>query len=235
MQGEEHYQAWGKLIHSIRTGESSFESLYRMPMFEYYAQNPEPAQVFHQSMTNFSQAENEAIVNSYDFSKMQTVIDVAGGEGGLLMRILKANSHLDGVLFELAGVIEAMQSNLEITERCRLIAGNFLAQIPTGGDVYLLKRVIHNWEDDKAIAILRNCRQAMRAKSKVLVIEQVIPPGNDPFFGKLLDLKMLVLCSGGQERTQSQYQQLFEQAGLKLTQVISTSTTLSLIEGVAAS
>jgi hypothetical protein len=237
MLGEEHYQAWGHILHSIRTGNSAFEQVYRMPIFDYYAQNPESAKIFDQAMTSFSSVEIDAVVQSYDFSAIQTLVDVAGGHGSLIAAVLKANLHLQGILLDVAPVIEGAQPLIEaegLASRCQLTAGDFFQQVPVGGDAYMLKHIIHDWDNERSIAILQNCRQAMHPNGRVLVIEQVIPPGNEPFMGKLLDINMLVMAPGGQERTAAEYQWLFEQAGLKLTCVIPTQADVSIVEGILA-
>jgi len=235
MQNEEHYQAWGELMHSVQTGGSSFEHIYGMNFFEYYAQNPESAKIFDESMTNLSVIHSAAIAPSYDFSSIQTLVDVGGGEGLLIASILKSNPTLKGVLFDRPHVIERAKRFLEaegVLERCQLAAGNFFESVPEGGDAYILKYIIHDWDDERAIAILKQCHKVMPANGKILVAEQVIPPGNEPFMGKLLDLQMLVMTDGGRERTEAEYIALFEKAGFKLTRIVPTQDDVSLIEGI---
>jgi hypothetical protein len=235
MLGEEHYRAWGEFMHSVQTGGSSFEHVYGMNVFEYYAQNPEPAKIFDESMTNFSVIESAAIASSYDFSSIQTLVDVAGGEGLLIASILKSNPTLKGILFDQPYVIERGKPFLAaegVSERCQLIAGNFFESVPEGGDAYILKHIIHDWDDERAIAILKQCHKVMPENGKVLLAEQVIPPGNEPFMGKLLDLNMLVMAPGGCERTEAEYRALFEKAGFKLTRIVPTQEEVSIIEGI---
>jgi ubiquinone/menaquinone biosynthesis C-methylase UbiE len=235
MQGEEHYQAWGDLLHGVQTGGSPFEHIYGMNLFDYLAQNPESAKIFDESMTNLSVIESAAIAASYDFSSIQTLVDVAGGEGLLIASILKSNPTLKGVLFDRPYVIERAKRFLEaegVLERCQLAAGNFFESVPEGGDAYILKHIIHDWDDERAIAILKQCHKVMPDNGKVLVAEQVIPPGNEPFMGKLLDLHMLVMTPGGRERTEAEYRALFEKAGFKLTRIVPTQDEVSIIEGI---
>ena len=235
MLGEEQYRAWGEFMHSVQTGGSSFEHIYGMNLYEYLAQNPESAKIFDESMTNFSAIESGAIAASYDFSSIQTLVDIAGGQGLLIASILKSNPTLKGVLFDLPHVIERAKRFLEaegVLERCQLAAGNFFESVPEGGDAYILKYIIHDWDDEKAIAILKQCHKVMPANGKILVAEQVIPPGNKPFMGKLLDLQMLVMTSGGCERTEAEYRALFEKAGFKLTRIVPTQDEISIIEGI---
>jgi hypothetical protein len=235
MQGEENYQAWGEFMHSVQTGGSSFEHIYGMNLFEYLAQNPESAKIFDEAMTNLSVIESAAIAASYDFSSIQTLVDVAGGEGLLIASILKSNPTLKGVLFDQPHVIERAKRFLEaegVLERCQLAAGNFFESVPEGGDAYILKYIIHDWDDERAIAILKQCHKVMPANGKILVAEQVIPPGNQPFKGKFVDLHMLTVTSGGRERTEAEYRALFEKAGFKLTRIVPTQDEVSIIEGI---
>jgi ubiquinone/menaquinone biosynthesis C-methylase UbiE len=199
------------------------------------AQNPESAKIFDESMTNASVIESATIAASYDFSSIQTLVDVAGGEGLLIASILKSNPTLKGVLFDQPYVIERAKRFLEaegLLERCQLAAGNFFESVPEGGDAYILKHIIHDWDDERAIAILKQCHKVMPDNGKVLVAEQVIPPGNQPFMGKFLDLHMLVMTPGGRERTEAEYRALFEKAGFKLTRIVPTQDEVSIIEGI---
>lgn len=235
MLGEEHYQAWGNLLDSIRTGECAFEQKYGMNIFEYYLQNPTSGKIFEDAMTNFSTIENVAVIEAYDFSKINTLVDVGGGYGSLLVSILHQYPTLQGILFDETFVIEQAEAffqQQEIRDRTSRIGGNFFETIPSGGDAYLLKHIIHDWDDSRAIAILQNCHKAINPGGKILVIEQVIPPGNEPFGGKFLDINMLVMSPGGRERTQAEYQELFKQSGFQLTQIIPTSQDISIVEGI---
>ena len=235
MLGEEQYQAWGELKHSVQTGGSSFERIYGMNLFEYLAQNPESAKIFDESMTNLSVIQSAAIAASYDFSSIQTLVDVAGGQGLLIASILKSNPTLKGILFDQPHVIERAKPFLEaegVLERCQLAAGNFFESVPEGGDAYILKYIIHDWDDERAIAILKQCHKVMPDNGKLLVAEKVIPPGNQPFMGKLFDLHMLAVNSGGRERTEAEYRALFEKAGFKLTRIVPTQDEMSIIEGI---
>jgi ubiquinone/menaquinone biosynthesis C-methylase UbiE len=235
MGDPEHYSSWGNILHSVKTGESAFENLFGMNVFQYYGQNPEPAAVFDRAMTSFSSTESAAVVAAYDFSPIRKLVDVAGGHGGLLFSILKANPHLEGVLFDQADVIERAKSLIgsdPSTNRCQLASGNFFESVPAGADAYILKHIIHDWDDERSIAILKQCHRAMSPDGRVLVVEQVIPPGNEPFMGKLLDVNMLVMCPGGKERTAAEYEQIFAAAGFKLTRIVPTPTFVSVVEGV---
>ncbi len=232
---EVHYGAWGNLLHSVQTGESSFEYLHGMSFFEYVRENPATGETFDRAMTEDSSKQAKAIVANYSFAEVKTVVDVGGGAGILIAAILRNNPHLKGILLELPHVIKKalpVLKNVGASDRCQLVEGDFFTTIPTTGDVYLLKNVLHNWDDEKAIAILRNCRRAMGQKGKLLVIERVIHPGNEPAFSKLLDLEMLVMTSGGRERTEVEFCELFKTAGFELTKITPTSQDVSLLEGV---
>ncbi|MBW4574138.1 MAG: methyltransferase [Aphanothece sp. CMT-3BRIN-NPC111] len=237
MFGEEHYRAWGDILHSIQTGGCAFEHVYGMNVFDYYAQNPEPARIFDEAMTSFSAIEKTAVAADYDFSRIHKLVDVAGGHGSLIASILKSNPNMKGILFDQASVIAGAKPLLEaegVSERCELVSGDFFESVPAGGDAYILKHIVHDWDDERAIAILKNCHQAMVENGKLLVVEQVIPPGNEPFVGKFLDLNMLMVAPGGCERTEAEYQTLFERAGFKLTKIVPTHSDVSVIEAIRA-
>jgi hypothetical protein len=232
---EVHYDTWGSLLHSVQTGESSFEHLHGMSFFEYIQENPATGEVFDRAMTENSRKNAKAITGSYSFAEVKTVVDIGGDAGILISDILRSNPHLKGVLLELPQIIKKappVLKNAGANDRCQLIEGDFFTTIPTGGDLYLLKHVLHNWDDEKAIAILRNCRRAMEQKGKLLVIERIILPGNEPAFDKLLDLEMLVMTSGGRERTEVEFRELFKTAGFQLTKITPTPEDISILEGV---
>jgi 2-polyprenyl-3-methyl-5-hydroxy-6-metoxy-1,4-benzoquinol methylase len=234
MGDREHYNSWGNVLHAVQTGESGFEHLFGTNIFEYYTQNPEPAVIFDRAMTSFSSIENAAVSTEYDFSSIGSVVDVAGGQGSLLLSILQAHSDMKGILFDMPDVIERAKSHMidnGVSNRCQLIAGNFFESVPAGADAYILKHIIHDWDDERAIAILKQCHQAMADNGRVLVVELVIPTGNDPFVGKMLDVNMLVMCPGGKERTAEEYRTLFAAAGFNLTRIVPTHGMVSVVEG----
>ena len=165
------------------------------------------------------------------------MVDIGGGHGSFLATVLSSNRALQGVLFDRPHVIEearkGFSQNPELTARCEFVGGDFFESVPEGGHAYVLKRVIHDWEDGSAIAILRNCCEGMTPNGRVLVVEILIPPGNTRSFGKLLDLHMMAI-TGGLERTEEEYRELFDRAGLSLTRVTHTECALSIIEGRAS-
>jgi hypothetical protein len=232
--GEEHYQAWGKLIDSIKCDKPAFDEVYQRPLFEHLAQNAAAAQAFNDGMTDLTSQVALATLIAYDFSGSRVVADIGGGHGVLLDSILKSNPSATGILFDSEQVISGATPQIAtkgISERRRSIGGDFFESVPEGADVYILKNVLHDWNDDRALQILKNCRRAMRAQAKLLVIEVVLPLVDDPAFGSLLDLNMLVM-SGGQERTKDEYCRLLESSGFRLTQVIPTLAPVSILEAI---
>jgi SAM-dependent methyltransferase len=231
------WRPWGELGHSVRTGEPAFDHVFAMPIFEYYAKMPEAAAVFDAAMTSISTLESKAVAAAYDFSGIKTLVDVAGGHGLLIATILKANRKMRGILFDLphvtAGATALLQS-AGVAGRCRIVSGDFFASVPEGADAYMMKHIIHDWDDERATQILRNCHRALRPGGKVLIADAVIPAGNRAHFGKLLDLEMLVLTPRGRERTQAEFRELLKRSGFRLRRVVPTETHLSVVEGVRA-
>ena len=233
--GEEQYKAWGDILYSVQTGESSFEHLFGMPVFDYYAQNPESGKTFNQAMTSGSDAEKAAVVETYDFSNIHKLVDIGGGQGSFISAILKANPDLQGVLFDLESVVKAAPDVISaegVSDRCEIAGGSFYDSVPSGADAYILKHVLHDWDDETSLTILKNCHQAMAENGKLLVVEQVVPPGNEPALAKFMDVNMMMLHPGGCERTEAEYQALFEAAGFKLTKTTPTKAMVSVIEAV---
>ena len=219
-----HTLAWSNLIPSLETGEVGFDRAAGMSCWDYYAQHPEDGETFNRYMTNLTAMVQTAVLASYDFSGFDTIVELGGGQGSLLASILSKNPHLNGILYELPFVIAEAQQNLQATglsDRIQTISGDFFESAPSGGDAYLMKSVIHDWNEEKCVTILRNCHRAMPDRGKLLLIESVVEEGNNPSFTKLVDLVMLV-GTGGQERTAVEYQTLLELSGFKLTRVIPT-------------
>lgn len=235
LRGEEHYyKAWGNLMYSLQTGENAFEHLYGMDLFEYNERNSVGGEIFHQALASSKEA-YASFLEAYDFASISKLVDIGGGTGSFLTAILQANPTMTGVLFELPEVIDQGKNLAEtasVNERCQLIGGSFFEPIPEGGDAYLLKHVLHNWDDERAIAILKRCYQAMGEHGRVLVIDFVLPPKNEFSGTKFMDVNMLVMCPGGRERTEAEFRALFESAGFKLTNIIPTNSEVSIIEGV---
>jgi O-methyltransferase domain/Dimerisation domain len=220
MLGEpECWRSWGELSHSLTTGKPAFDHVFGMPIFQYWSANPDRARIFDDAMASRSAAEIAALLSAYDFSEANHITDIGGGSGALLTAILDTSPHVEGKLFDLASVIErarAKSRSEHVRDRLKFESGDFFQAIPGGADIYLLKHIIHDWEDDQAREIFRRCRQGMARDSRLLLIETIITEGNSPSFAKLLDLHMLV-WPGGLERTEEQYRALLESAGLSLS------------------
>jgi hypothetical protein len=226
--GETHYPAFGKLLHSVQTGQAGFDKVFGVPLFDYFAVNPESARTFDAALEGLRSQASAAMLDAVDFSDVTTLVDVGGGSGGLLSAVLASYPSVNGVLFDLPHVIERASA---VGDRCALVGGDFFESVPAGGDVYLLRHIIHDWDDEKAIRILRNCRQAMDVSARLLLVESVIRPGNEPSLGKFLDLVMLAL-TGGRERTEPEYRQLLQTVGFRLARVIPTSAGFDVIEAL---
>ncbi len=227
-------QVWGELLHSVTTGEDGFNYRYGMDAWAFREQNPELNASFNEFMTAFTRLDTDAIVADYDFSGMDTLVDVGGGQGALMAAIVKATPGLHGIVFDQAHVVSGAATVLAaagVADRCEIVGGDFFSEVPQGKDGYILKNIIHDWDDSRSIMILKTCRQAIQATGKLLLFEFVIPPGNSPHPGKQLDISMLV-GPGGQERTEQGYQALLMQAGFKLTRVVATKSRKSVIEAV---
>jgi ubiquinone/menaquinone biosynthesis C-methylase UbiE len=235
MGHESAWRPWEAIAYSVRTGEPAFDHVFAMPIFDYFAKMPEAAAVFDAAMTSISRWESRAVVAAYDFPGIRTLVDVAGGHGLMIMTILKANKKMRGILFDLPHVTVGAASVLRkggVADRCQIVSGDFFTSAPEGGDAYIMKHILHDWDDQRAIQILRNCHSALRRGGKVLIVDSVIPSGNAAHFGKLLDLAMLVLTPRGRERTQAELRDLLQRSGFELRRVVATETHLSVVEGV---
>jgi SAM-dependent methyltransferase len=232
MLTEVFYPSWGEILHSVQTGEAAFNKVHNTPLFDYLAENPQQATVFDAAMVSYMNEEAAAIAGAYQWPDQGGVVDIGGGSGGLIRAILKHEPQLTGTIFDLPEVAErnrAIYNSDEILNSCTIETGNFFSSVPDGADIYLMRNIIHDWDDEDSLKILQNCRKACGAGGKILLLEYVIPQGNGPFSGKWLDLMMLV-GTGGRERTETEYRQLLDAAGLQLTQLIPTVTDMSIIE-----
>src|SRR5882724_1468098 len=232
--GEEHYPAWGELLHSVRTGEIAFDHAFGMPVWEFFAKHPENAKIFNDAMSGMTAQANEAILSQYDFAGIKTLVDVGGGYGGLITVILQRHPGMKGVLFDSAQVIEGAQAKVDaagVGDRCQLAAGDFFESVPEGGNAHILKWIIHDWNDEQCVTILRNCHRALPENGKLILVEAVVPASNEPHFSKFIDLNMLVM-TGGRERTEEEFRTLYDAAGFRLTRVVATESPFSVIEGV---
>jgi O-methyltransferase domain/Dimerisation domain len=230
-----HWQAWGQLHEGVRTGKTVVPQLFGMHIYEYYAQHPEDLACFSSAMGNVSALVAHGTVQNYDFSQVRHIIDVGGARGDLLLAILEANHQVRGTVFDrpqvIGGALEAIKAK-GYQQRCEAVGGDFFQVVPPGGDLYVLKFILVDWRDAEALQILRNCRTAMGQDGKLLVIEMTIPDDNRPSPAQLFDLNMLVM-TGGQERTVSEYAWLFAQTGFHLSLVIPTASPFHLLEAAA--
>jgi SAM-dependent methyltransferase len=233
MINSEPYLAFEQLLHSVRTGKPAFDKVFGSPRFDWLSEHPEQAALFQRAMVALSLGGNEAVADAYDFTPFARVVDVGGGHGQLLSAILARNLHLSGVLFDLpSGVAAAQQGAGGDLPRTEFFAGNFFESVPDG-DIYVIKKVVHDWNDERAAVIMRNCRKAMQPNGKVLLAETLVPPGDEPDRIKSIDVVMLVV-TGGLERTEAQYASLFDAAGLRLERVIQTRGPISILEASPA-
>jgi hypothetical protein len=229
--GEIHYQACGQLLHSVQTGSSAFNKVFGASLFDYLGRHPEAAGSFNRGMTNLASMLAYAVVFAYDFAGISSVVDVGGGEGRFLEKILEFYPGMRGTVFDSAVPVECTEPTNRTGTRCSYLRGNFFDCVPAGADTYFLCGVLHDWDDDQAIRILKNCRRAMPKTSKLLLLEMVVPSTGAPDFSKLLDLNMLVM-NGGRERTSGEFSALLGRAGYRMTRIIPTAAPQSLIEAV---
>ncbi len=232
LMGEEYFRAWGDLLYSVRTGKPAFDVIFGQPLFEFLSRNPEQSANFDRAMVAAHGYETAAMLEACDFSQYASLIDVGGGNGNTLCGILRRHTHLQGTLYDLPGVIERAGQTIErggMSNRIHLASGDFFESVPGGGDAYLLRHIVHDWDDEKAGRILGNIRQVINEGARLFIVDSVIPEGNEPFFSKLLDLTMLV-APGGQERTEAEFRDLLRRAGFRLVRVVTTSTEDCVIE-----
>jgi hypothetical protein len=228
------WKAWGELAHTVATGQSAFEKTHGKALFPYLKDNPDAGRTFNAAMSSRSRLEVAAILAAYSWPA-GTVVDVGGGHGMLLSAILAAQPQVRGILFDLPQVIDATTlSPPEISARCKKVAGSFMEAVPDGGDLYILKRVLHDWSDADCVRILERIRAAMHRDARLVFVEHVLPSDGSPSHGKLLDLQMLVMTDGGRERSAAEYQSLLERAKLRLTKIIPTPAGISLVEAAPA-
>lgn len=229
-----NFETWADLPYSIETGDPSFPHKHNTPWFTWLEQNPREGKLFHDAMTSLSAGAVAAVVDAYDFSDISKLVDVGGGHGLLLSSVLSKYPRMKGIIFDdpkvVAGANEVLSAH-GVTERCELSGGNFFESVPSGGDAYILKHIIHDWSDDECVTILRHCHSAMSPGGKILIVEMVIPGPNVPSISKLLDLEMLLFLTG-RERTEEEYRALLERAGFELKRIVPTPSPYSVIEGV---
>lgn len=232
LTGDLFCRAMDNLLYSVKTGKAGFEKAYGVPFFDWLENHPEQASMFSQTMVGYHGAEHEAVVAAYDFSGLDTIVDVGGASGNFLTAILERYSRPRGILFDMPHVVcdaPALIQSRGLRDRISIQAGSFFDRVPVGGDAYLLSQIIHDWEEEHCLTVLGNCRKAMRPGSRLLIVERVLPACGMRHPAKRLDISMLVL-TGGQERTEQQYRELLAEAGFQLARVVATETTVSVIE-----
>jgi hypothetical protein len=236
MAGAWSWKAWGDFQYSVETGKPAMDKAFGMPLFDYLGQNPHLAAQFSEAMVGIHGAEPPAVADSYDFSPFRTIVDVGGATGNMLAHILARYPQPTGILFDRPHVVTEATALLRargVDDRVSIQHGNFFENVPAGGDVYLLSHIIHDWNVDQCLTILRNCRNAMKPGAKLLIIEFVLPEGNTPHFGKLADMVMLTI-PGGEERTAAEYDTLLAAAKLRMTRVVPTGSDVSIVEAELA-
>jgi ubiquinone/menaquinone biosynthesis C-methylase UbiE len=240
MNSDDGYVAWGDLMYTLRTGKPAFDHLFGKGRFEELGENPEAAERFNAAMVETSTRIANAFIAAYDFGGARTVVDVGGGNGGLLLAVLHAHPEMRGILFDLAQGLNGASEKFEaagLFDRVTLHEGSFFDQLPSGADVYLLKSIIHDWDDERGLAILQTCRRAMTSMAKLVLIERALPERiDDPdqaLSTVMSDLQMMVIL-GGRERTTGEYRDFLAQAGLRMTRAITTGSEFAAIEAVVA-
>jgi SAM-dependent methyltransferase len=239
--GSPVWNAWEDLEFAVRTGQLPFDRMYGMPFYQYLNDHSENLKIFGEAMTSLSGTENPEVATAFQKintgGHVRTLVDVGGGFGSLLALILKKSARLRGVLFDLPSVVERARRDRHLTAagiapRCSFAGGDMFDSVPRGGDAYVMKYILHNWDDEHCVRLLTNCREAMNPGGRILVADAVVPPAEKPDWGKLLDIQMMVVVPG-KERTKEEFAALFERAGLRLTRIIPTRCPLSVVEGVA--
>ena len=230
------WRGWEQMSYSLATGKSAFDKTFGMPLFEYLGQHPALASHFSEAMVGFHNAEPPAVAKAYDFSGFRTIVDVGGATGNMLAAILSAHAGPCGVLFDLAHVVAdapALLAANRVADRVTIGKGSFFDAVPAGGDCYVLSHVIHDWSEDACLTVLGNCRTAITPDGRLLLVEMVLPAGDTPHPGKVLDMVMLVF-PGGQERTEAEYASLLARAGFRLNRVVPTASAVSIVEALPA-
>jgi O-methyltransferase domain len=237
-----HFKIAAELLHSVRTGQPTVEHVTGKRAFEYFATDRLEFDRFHRAMTNLSATAVGAALEVYDFSPFHSIVDVGGGHGFAICSILQKYPHLEGVLFDLKDIVPGAEERIRecgLQHRCRTMFGDFFESVPAGGDLYFMKHILHDWTDAQAIAILRNCRRALDntrngdQTGKVVLLEFVVPPGNQPHPSKIIDIEMLFF-PGGRERMEHEWRELFAAAGFRLSRVVPTKSPFSVIEAEVA-
>ena len=231
-----HLRVYADAMHTVMTGQPAAEKTVGMKVFEYFPTDPDLSERFNNAMTALSAVVIDAALEAYDFGGIGTLVDIAGGHGQVLTSILQKYPSMRGVLTDLPHVLAGAERRIRelgLGDRIRTEPIDFFAAVPAGGDAYIMKHIIHDWDDPEALTILRNIRKVIPAKGRVMLLESVLAPGNQPDFGKAIDIEMM-LMPGGRERTEVEFRSLFERAGFRLTQIVPTAAPLWVVEAVPA-
>ncbi len=229
-----HWRSWGKLLPAVRTGSSGVELCFDTTFFDLLEADAAASAAFDAAMSSLADALNPVLSRSYDFGQIRTLADIGGGNGNFLAAILRRYPRLHGVVFDAPHVARNARSFIErqrLANRCMVLGGDFFTAVPAGFDGYLLKQVLHDWTDARALVILKHIRAAVASPGILLLVEMVVPPGNAPAMAKLVDLEMLA-CTGGRERTAAEFGQLLGAAGFALKQIRPTTSPLCILEAV---
>ena len=230
--GEMVTRSLDQFLYSIQTGKTGFQKAFGMPAFDWLAAHPKEASLFNDTMVGVHGMEPAAVAAAYDFSAFQTITDIGGSTGNMLTTILAKHTGPRGILFDMAHVVReapALIKQRGMTDRIRIEAGSFFESVPAGADAYIFSHIIHDWDEQQCLTILGNCRRAMKPSARLLLVEMVLPSGDTPHPGKLLDIMMLLL-PGGQERTPEEYSALLDKAGFRMTRVVPTASPVSIVE-----
>jgi SAM-dependent methyltransferase len=233
---EIHWRSWQKLFDSVRTGDPRPQQVFGMPAFDYYAAPPEEGAQFGRAMENVSNFAAAAVLEAYDFSGVKTLLDVGGGNGSFALAILGRHPNLQGVVFDLPYMEGPARERIAVagvSGRCRFEAGSFFERVPAGADLQIMKFILHDWNDEESLRLLRRCREAIAPGGRLVVVETLVPEEIQPGLVHLMDLNMLVM-TGGLERTAKEYAALLEQAGFRVSRVVATASPFSLVEAVPA-
>ena len=232
------WQSWGELLHSIKTGEGGLKKAFGVASpFTYLAQHPEDAKVFDGAMTDMSRNHGPSIARAYNFGKFRKIVDVGGGHGALLISILRQYAGPCGVVFDLPHVIQGAQAAIAaagLSDRCETTAGDLFESVTPGADAYLMRSIIHGFNKERALVVLQNIRRSIRPEGRLLLVDFVIPLGNEPSLGKLVDLQMLIMSESGRERTLAEFKDLLGDGGFRLGAIYPTASPQSIIEGIPA-
>lgn len=233
--GDNNWELVGDLYNCVKTGENAITHKFNMPPFEFLAQNPDKNDLFNKAMTETAELSGSIFVNAYPFGQYPIIIDIGGGQGHLLSQILQKNPHIQAILFDQPHVVNeaaALLKKAGVDDRCKIMSGSFFEEIPNSGSLYIMKNILHDWDDATSQTLLANVHKAMPAGSRLLIIETIIKPNNKPSFGKFIDLQMLIGTTGGRERTLPEFDHLLENAGFTINRVVENATPFGFIEAV---